>query len=429
MSGIRDLFFDDFYSELERVAKEIEAREEDPLKPSILADEVKGRWVPYTHDSDDREGALISVDGGIQRSDFAYGDFVAAGRAVALIHRPGEGRRMERRVRLYVGQVYEDRDKSIIPGYVRTICEYDAAYAAAKRVLEEGGSPVVLMDGSLYLGRFPYAVREYRHHPELLAEFFESISRLRVLARDNGFPLIGVAKDSSVFYLYMELLKTAVTRAGLGDLVKLIDEASSPLDLRGRAEGWGEEERRRIEPWIEARPLCDPLLVKDSTETEGYTTPLYLAPSIYYSQQGDVASLYRQIDRYLEPRIAARVKEAVHGFFKAPGVAATYWKPRPNARPFRVDVLANLLGRPEAWDSHTRNMFIDGGPNLEKVLNHLGHWFCNEVEYNIPLKQADTLARFDRDLYRRKYEPFIVRRLGEAGLDVEGKRRAKREMG
>ncbi len=81
---------------------------------------------------------------------------------------PVEGRRMERRVRLYVGQVYEDRDKSFIPGYVRTICEYDAAYAAAKRVLDEGGSPIVLMDGSLYIGRFPYAMREYRHHPELL---------------------------------------------------------------------------------------------------------------------------------------------------------------------------------------------------------------------------------------------------------------------
>jgi hypothetical protein len=74
-------------------------------------------------------------------------------------------------------------------------------------------------------------------------------------------------------------------------------------------------------------------------------------------------------------------------------------------------------------------MFIEKNPNLEKVLNHLGHWFCNEVEYNIPLKQADTLARFDRDLYRRKYEPFIVKRLEEAGLDVTGKRRTMREIG
>jgi len=428
LSGVRDLFFDEFYSELERVAGEIAARDEEEPKQSILADEVRDKWVPYTHDSEDREGTLISVDGGIQQSDFAYGDFVAAGRAIALIHKPGEGRRMERKVRLYVGQVFEDRDKGFIPGYVRTICEYDAAYAAARKVLDEGGQPIVLMDGSLYIGRFPYAVREYRHHPELLVDFFESITRLRNLARDNGFPLVGVAKDSSVFFLYMELLKAAVARAGLGSLVKQLDEASSPLDLRGKMENWGEAEWKQIEPWIEARPLCDPLLVKDSTETAGYTSPLYLSPSIYYADN-DTPSLYRMVDKYLEAGTATRVKEAVKGFFTAPGVAATYWKPKPKARPFRVDVLANLLGRPEAWKSHTRNMFIDPNPNLEKVLNHLGHWFCNEVEYNIPLKQADTLARFDRDLYHRKYEPFIVRRLEEAGLDVEGKRRSKREYG
>ena len=428
MSGVRDLFFDEFYSELERVVGEIAARNEDEPKPSILSDEVKAKWVPYASDSNDREGTLISVDGGIQQSDFAYGDFVAAGRAIALIHKPGEGRCMERRVRIYVGQVYEDRDKSFIPGYVRIICEYGAAYAAARKVLDEGGSPVVLMDGSLYIGRFPYAIREYRHHPELLIDFFESITRLRTLARDNGFPLVGVAKDSSVFFLYMELLKTAITRAGLGSLVKQLDEASSPLDLRGKMENWSEAEWKQIEPWIEARPLCDPLLVKESTATAGYTTPLYLSPSIYHTDN-DTRSLYRMVDKYLEVGTAARVKEAVKEFFTAPGVAAIYWKPSSKARPFRIDVLANLLGRPESWNSHTRNMFLTPNPNLEKVLNHLGHWFCNEVEYNIPLKQADTLARFDRDLYHRKYEPFIVRRLEEAGLDVEGKRRTKREIG
>ena len=428
MSGVRDLFFDEFYSELERVAGEIAARNEEDSKRSILAEEVKARWMHYAGDSEDRDGTLISVDGGIQQSDFAYGDFVAAGRAIALIHKPGEGRRMERKVRLYVGQVFEERDKGFIPGYVRMICEYDAAYAAARKVLDEGGQPVVLMDGSLYIGRFPYAVREYRHHPELLIDFFESITRLRMLARDNGFPLVGVAKDSSVFFLYMELLKGAVTKAGLGSLVKQLDEASSPLDLRGKMQSWGEVEWKQMEPWIEARPLCDPLLVKESTETAGYTSPLYLSPSIYYSDN-DTMSLYRMVNKYLEEGMATRVKRAMRGFFSAPGVAAIYWKPVPKARPFRVDVLANLLGRPEAWNSHTRNMFLTSNPNLEKVLNHLGHWFCNEVEYNIPLKQADTLAHFDRDLYHRKYEPFIVRRLEEAGLDVEGKRRDKRNLG
>ena len=428
MSGVRDLFFDEFYSELERVVGEIAARNEEDSKRSILAEEVKARWMHYAGDSEDRDGTLISVDGGIQQSDFAYGDFVAAGRAIALIHKPGEGRRMERKVRLYVGQVFEERDKGFIPGYVRMICEYDAAYAAARKVLDEGGQPVVLMDGSLYIGRFPYAVREYRHHPELLIDFFESITRLRMLARDNGFPLVGVAKDSSVFFLYMELLKGAVTKAGLGSLVKQLDEASSPLDLRGKMQSWGEVEWKQMEPWIEARPLCDPLLVKESTETAGYTSPLYLSPSIYYSDN-DTMSLYRMVNKYLEEGMATRVKRAMRGFFSAPGVAAIYWKPVPKARPFRVDVLANLLGRPEAWNSHTRNMFLTSNPNLEKVLNHLGHWFCNEVEYNIPLKQADTLAHFDRDLYHRKYEPFIVRRLEEAGLDVEGKRRDKRNLG
>jgi hypothetical protein len=427
LSGVKDLFFDEFYSELERVAGEIAAREEDEAKPSILADEVREHWVEYAGDGA-REGTLVSVDGGIQQSDFAYGDFVAAGRAIALIHKPGEGQRMEKRVRLYVGQVYEDRDKGIIPGYVRTICEYEAAYAAAKRVLDEGGQPVVLMDGSLYIGRFPYAIREYRHHPELIIDFLEAITKLRNLARDKGFPLVGVSKDSSVFYLYMELLKSAVSRAGLGGLVKQLNEASSPLDLRGKMEDWGEEEWKQMTPWIEARPLCDPLLVKNSTETPGYTVPLYLSPSIQYADN-DTTGLYRMVDKYLDEGMAAKVKRAVRGFFSAPGVAATYWKPKPKANPFRVDVLANLLGRPEAWNSHTRNMFTDANPNLEKVLNHLNHWFCNEVEYNIPLKQADTLAHFDRDLYRRKYEPFIVRRLEDAGLDVEGRRREKRVIG
>jgi hypothetical protein len=50
------------------------------------------------------------------------------------------------------------------------------------------------------------------------------------------------------------------------------------------------------------------------------------------------------------------------------------------------------------------------------------------VEYNIPLSQADTLARFDRDLYQRKYEPFIIHRLEQAGYDITGSRRMLREV-
>jgi len=42
--------------------------------------------------------------------------------------------------------------------------------------------------------------------------------------------------------------------------------------------------------------------------------------------------------------------------------------------------------------------------------------------------QADMLARFDRTLYRTKYEPFIISRLERAGLDITGRRRALREV-
>lgn len=180
---------------------------------------------------------------------------------------------------------------------------------------------------------------------------------------------------------------------------------------------------------MEGRPLCDPPLVEVSTVTEGYTTPLYLAPSIYYSQQGEVPALIRQIDRYIEPTMATRLKNGVRAFFKTPGVVVTYWKPRPKGRPFRVDVLASALGRNEAWDDHTGNTFLDSPLKepIEAVLCQLAKWYCNEIEYNIPLKQADTLARFDKDLYKRKYEPFIIRRLEEAGIDVRGKRREIRE--
>ena len=312
---------------------------------------------------------------------------------------------------------------------MRTICEYDAAYAAARKVLDEGGQPIVLMDGSLYIGRFPYAVREYRHHPELLIDFFESITRLRTLARDNGFPLVGVAKDSSVFFLYMELLKTAVTKAGLGSLVKQLDEASSPLDLRGKMQNWGEAEWKQIEPWIEARPLCDPLLVKDSTETAGYTAPLYLSPSIYYADN-DTMSLYRMVDKYLEEGTATRVKRGGEGILLGARRRGDLLEAKSARRaPSGSTSSPTSSDDPRRGTATPGTCSLDPNPNLEKVLNHLGHWFCNEVEYNIPLKQADTLAHFDRDLYHRKYEPFIVRRLEEAGLDVEGKRREKRNIG
>ena len=38
------------------------------------------------------------------------------------------------------------------------------------------------------------------------------------------------------------------------------------------------------------------------------------------------------------------------------------------------------------------------------------------------------LARFDRELYRSKYEPFIVKRLEAAGLRLTEARRSQREL-
>ena len=430
MPQVRDLFFDEFYDELERAVAGIQRNEEEAIAPPVLGEEMRRRWRPYLPDPEDRTEALISVDGGVQVSNFAYGNFVAVGRACALINRP-EGRTIEKRVKIYVEEVYDDRDRGFIPSYVRMIAEYEAARAAAERVLEEGGRPLVLLDGSLYFSRFPYAIREYQHHPELLAELFNSISALHVLGRDRGFPVAAVAKDSTVFYLYMELLKDAAARSGLGRLTQRIEEASSPLDLRLRMVGWTPEDREAFGHLVEARPLCDTALIRESVEGEGYTQPLLLAPSIYYGRDS-VPALYRRIRRTTDPERAETAISALRAFFDCPGVAVTYWKPMPKARPFRVDISAAALGYTGPWERRRKNMFVGLDRDLsalEVVLNHLGFWFCNDIEYDIPLKQADVLARFDRGLYTSKYEPFIIRRLERAGLDVRGRRRVLREVG
>jgi len=431
LSKTRDLFFDEFYEELERVASGIQEEGEETPTPPVLAEEARRRWHPYAPDPEERGEALVAVDGGVQVSSFAYGGFVAVGRALALTHRPGRDRAVEKRVKIHVQEVYDDRDRGFIPGYVRMIAEYDAATKAAQRVLEEGGKPLVVLDGSLYLARFPYATREYSHHPELLRELFASMSRLRALGRDEGFTVAAVSKDSTVFYLYMQLLKEAVRRAGLGRFIEEIDKASSPLDLRMKAERWPQEDRDALKPFTEAQPLCDTALIRACTETEGYTHPLLLAPSIYYGR-GDPPALYGRIERTLGKERAGGVINSIESFFNCPGVAMTCWKPAPGARPFRVDVSASALGLDQPWEEMKRNKFapedLDPSP-LERVFNHLGHWYCNEVEYNIPMRQADMLARFDRDLYARKYEPFIISRLEGAGYDITGRRRVLREVG
>jgi len=430
LSRIRDVFFDEFYDELERVAVGIE-KEERPDQPPLLADEARGRWHPYTPDPGSRDGALVSVDGGVQFSSFAYGDFVAVARACALVHVPGRSQSVEKTVKIYVGEVFDDRDRGFIPGYVRMITEYDAAYAAASKVLEEGGTPVVLMDGSLYFGRFPYAVREYIHHGGLLTELFESITRLRCLSRDHGFPLVGVTKDSTVFYMYMAMLRRAVGDAGLGWLTPEVEEASSPFSLRMKAEQWPPDRKAQAEAFLERRPLCDTAMVNEVMKEEGYTHPLILAPSIYYGRDRDTPDLYKRIRGSAVEMKAEKMIRSIDGFFKCPGVAVSYWKPTGKARPFRVDVSASWLGYSDPWDKRRSNEFVDAEADMrpmEMVLNHLGYWHVNPIEYNVPLRQADMLARFDRELYRQKYEPFIVKRLERAGLLVTDSRRDLREV-
>ena len=430
MSRIRDLFFDEFYDELERVAVGLE-KDEAPEGPTLLAEEVNRRWREFSPDPEGREGALVSVDGGVQFSSFAYGDFVSVGRACALTHWPGREQPVSKDVKIYVGEVFDDRDRGFIPGYVRMITEYRVAHQAASRVLEQGGLPVVLMDGSLYFGRFPYAVREYLHHGELLTELFDAITGLRCLARDHGFPLGGVIKDSTVFYMYMALMRKAVLDAGLGWMGKDVEEASSPLSLRLKAEQWHPDKRAQAEAFLERRPLCDTALVNEVAKGEGYTQPLLLAPSIYYGRDTGTPDLYKRIRNNVGDLKADPMIRALEGFFKCPGVAVTYWKPSDKARPFRVDVSASWLGHSDPWDRLKSNMFVDPGTDLkplEMVLNHLGYWYVNPIEYNVPLRQADMLARFDRELYRQKYEPFIVKRLERAGLLVTDSRRDIREI-
>lgn len=430
MSQVRDLFFDEFYDELERVTSKITSEEESPSEPSVLSREVRRCWVPYVPNPDQREEALISVDGGVQTSRFAYGDLVVVGRAMALIHSPGRDTAMEKRVKIHIMKVYDDRDRGIVPGYVRMITEYEAARAAAERVLEEGGRPLILLDGSLYLSRFPYAIREYINHPDLLTELFTSISTLRSLGRDRGFPVVSVSKDSAVFYLYMRLLKEAVRKSNLESIAEEVERSSSPLDLRITLESWPKEKRESLEPFLDRNPMCDTALIGATMDIDGYSKPLLLTPSIYYHRSNPLA-FYNNIRRYLRQEQASKVIDSLKNFFDCPGVAVTYWKPTRHSRPFRVDISASELGYDDPWEAMKGDQFIGEGGDLaqlETVLDHLGHWFCNDVEYNLPLMQADILARFDRRLYTSKYEPFIIRRLEQAGLDVRATRRVLREM-
>jgi len=122
---------------------------------------------------------------------------------------------------------------------------------------------------------------------------------------------------------------------------------------------------------------------------------------------------------------------ALDAFFSTPEVAMTYFKPTLDARPIRVDLSASVLEFKGEWKTIERSIFIDKKIDLEaliRILNPLRHWFYNKVEYNVSLHNADKIARFDTDLYKSKYEPYLIERLKEAGLDTTGRRRALREV-
>jgi hypothetical protein len=84
LSQARDLFFDEFYSELEDVVKGIQGWEEKAGAPSILAPEARSRWRVYCPDTGGRSDPIVSVDGGGQISRFAYGGFVAVARGINI---------------------------------------------------------------------------------------------------------------------------------------------------------------------------------------------------------------------------------------------------------------------------------------------------------------------------------------------------------
>jgi len=434
MSQVRDIFFEEFYRELERVVAGLRGEELRMEMPLQLVEALRRRWHEYEPSEDLSPLTLIGVDGGVQQSRFSHGWTVSVGRACALIRSPGEeALRVRKRVKIHIGRIFDDRDRAYIPSYVRLIAEYGVASEAAEEVVEAGGRPLVLMDGSLYLSRFPYAEREYLSHPRLLAELFEAMASLHILARDHGFPVVALAKDSTVFYLYMALLREILALSGIdGNLASIVAESPSPLSLRGKMGRLEEGEREVLEGLLGGvKPLCDQELVETSVDGPGFTHPLLLAPSIYYRRGDAVPSLYRRVRELLPGEEAERVVSALEAFFSRPPVAVTYWRPRRGARPFRLDISASSLGYGFPMKEIRRNAFVVEGRGLDavrEVLDHLGFWFCNPLEYNLPLRQADRLARFDRQLYASRYEPFIIKRMEERGVTLLSRVRDLREV-
>ena len=413
MPRMVDLFFEEFYEELERAVEGLKRREEAKPLPAVVR-MLRRRWRSYMPRPRGNEGAVIAVDGGVQSSTFAYGGFTAVGRACALIYSGGESR-IVKRVKLYIGEAYDEAERETIARYVRMIAEYSAAYEAASRVLDMGDKPLLLMDGSLRPMGIPRRPSEYLHHPDLIAELLNAIASLHSLSAKAGFPLTAIAKDSTALNLHIALLREIAEARGLRDLLREL-EAAAPQRLqhlfrRLRAEGGD----------LGGNLLCDTALVRESTTGEGYTTPLLLAPPQQWRTP--------QIPREAEEETARGIEEAMRSILSQPGVASIVFRPQPESRPLRVDFLSTLIGYYEPWGSYEIDRFMgDEQPltELEGLLDHLAYWFCNEVEYNIPLYQADLIARFDRGLYESRYEPLIISRLEEAGLNLISRRRVLR---
>jgi len=209
----------------------------------------------------------------LYNSEFAYGGFVAVGRACALIHLRDRGQEIVKRVKIYSGELFDDRDRYNILNYVRLISEYEAARKASEQVLKEGEKSLVLMDGSLYFPCFHYAIRDYQHHPILMAELFEAVSSIYKISVTEVFPFAVVSKDSSAFYLHMMLLKEATIKAGLKNVASLLEKASSPHDLRLKMVDWLSEDKEAFEPLLDAVPLCDIALIGRSVSKTGFSTP------------------------------------------------------------------------------------------------------------------------------------------------------------
>lgn len=435
MSRVRDIFFDEFYEELERAVSSLRNEEIRVEPPIEMIEAVRNRWHEYEPAEMPSSLTLVAVDGGVQRSEFSHGWNISVGRACALIRSPEEERdlRIRKRVKIHMGRVFDDRDKTYLPSYARLIAEYGVALDAAEEVLREGGRPLVLMDGSLYLSRFPYAEREYLSHPELLAELFETMAALHSLGSEEGFPIAALAKDSAVFYLYMALLRGVLALSGVGgNLLSLVVESPSPISLRAKMGRLKEDEKKVLESLFGGvKPLSDQELVMVSTRSPGFTHPLLLAPSIYYRSGDTRPSLYRRIEELLPKEPAERTVSALKGFFSRPAMALTYWQPHQGARPFRVDVSAPSLGYRFPMEEIRRNTFVAEDCDLSllrEVFDYLGFWFCNDLEYNLPLHHADRLARFDRRLYTSRYEPFVVGRMEQRGINLRIRVRDLREV-